>query len=38
MAQWDNQKLVSQNSWVRLQAVLIFSIVYQELNKELNKR
>ena len=24
MAQWDNQKLVSQRLWILLQAVLIF--------------
>ena len=33
MAQWDNQKLVSQRSRVRLQAVLVFILSYQELNK-----
>ena len=33
MAKWNSQKLVSERSLVRLQAVLVFSCVYQELNK-----
>ena len=33
MAQWENQKLVSQMSRDRLQALLVFYCVYQELNK-----
>ena len=34
MARWDNQKLVSQRSRVRLEEILVFSCVYQELNKQ----
>ena len=35
--QWKNHRLVIQMSWIRIQAVLVFSCVYQELNKRLIK-
>ena len=33
MDKWDNQKLVSQISWLDYRQFLFFSCVYQELNK-----
>ena len=34
MAQRNSQNLVSERSRIRLQAVLIFSCVYQDFNKQ----